>query len=244
MYKFATKRENFEDLSSGRVLHGAPGATNFPVRLASEIFQRCADVLEQDGRKPPYTVYDPLCGVGYTLTVLGLLHGKQIERLVGSDYDEAILKSARLNLGLLSAEGLKTRTADLEKLYKEHSRTSHLDAMGSAQRLAQRLEYSREIEVSVFRQDALKIDAGQPLLDLVDITFIDLPYGDLTQWQGQEETGDATHQLLAGLMEHLPTAGVIAVVSNQKHGPQFPGLTRRSRFKVGKRHVALLSPVE
>jgi 23S rRNA G2445 N2-methylase RlmL len=105
MYKFATERENYEDLASGRVLHGLAGATNFPVRLASEVFQRCADVLKQEGRKPPYTIYDPLCGVGYMLTALGFLHGEHIERLVGSDYDEAILKTARQNLGLLSAGG-------------------------------------------------------------------------------------------------------------------------------------------
>lgn len=243
MYKFATKRENFEDLSSGRVLHGAPGATNFPVRLASEIFQRCTSLLKQDGRKPPYTVYDPLCGAGYTLTVLGFLHGEHIQRLVGSDYDDEILNTARQNLNLLSPDGLQARAADLQKLYKKHSRPSHLDAMDSAERLRQRLENNAEIKISVFHQNALKIDGNHPLFASVDITLVDLPYGELTQWKGQEEDGDATHQLLEGLIEHLPNAGVIAVVSNQKLAVQFPGLTRRVRFKVGKRHVVLLSPV-
>lgn len=243
MYKFATERENFEDLSSGRVLHGAPGATNFPVRLASEIFQRCMHVLEQEGRKPPYTVYDPLCGVAYTLTVLGFLHSERIKRLVASDYDEAILETARQNLDLLSPVGLNARATDLEKLYKEHSRVSHLGAMDSAQKLWQRLEDNAEIETSVFHQNALKIDDKRSELELVDIVLVDLPYGELTQWQGQEKTGDVTNQLLEGLIEHLPNAGVIAVVSDQKHGSQFPGLARRNRFKIGKRHVILLSPV-
>lgn len=201
-------------------------------------------VLEQDGRKPPYTVYDPLCGVGYTLTVLGFLHGEHIKRLVASDHDEAILKTARKNLDLLSPDGLQARAADLQKLYKEHSRPSHLDAMGSAERLRQRIEDTTETEVSVFPQNALKIEDKRPELGLVDMAFVDLPYGELTQWQGQEETGDATHQLLEGLIERLPSAGVIAVVSNEKPGFQFPGLARRSRFKVGKRHVVLLSPIE
>jgi hypothetical protein len=136
---------------------------------------------------------------------------------------------------------LKARAADLEKLYKEHSRASHLEAMGSAQRLGQRRENSLDIEVSVFRHDALRIEGKRPEFKLVDIALVDLPYGNLTQWQGQEETGDTTHQLLEGLIEHLPHVGVIVVVSNQKYVIQIPGLVRRSRFKIGKRHVVLLS---
>ena len=38
MYKFVSEKKNYEDYSSGRVLYGAPEATNFSVRLASEFF--------------------------------------------------------------------------------------------------------------------------------------------------------------------------------------------------------------
>jgi hypothetical protein len=36
---------NFEDYSSGRVIYGGVGATNFPVRLSNQIFQLCVDIL-------------------------------------------------------------------------------------------------------------------------------------------------------------------------------------------------------
>jgi hypothetical protein len=54
-YRFAEK-SNYEDLAAGRVIHGAPGATNFPVRLASELFQRALAVRRGNDR---VHVFDP-----------------------------------------------------------------------------------------------------------------------------------------------------------------------------------------
>ena len=48
-YKFAITDENYEDFASGRVLFNQHGTTAFPVRLASEIFQRCEHILETSG---------------------------------------------------------------------------------------------------------------------------------------------------------------------------------------------------
>ncbi len=39
-YRYALVRENYEDLASGGGLRSAPGFPAFPVRLASEMFQR------------------------------------------------------------------------------------------------------------------------------------------------------------------------------------------------------------
>ena len=39
-YKYG-KNDNYEDFSSGRVLYHVRGMTNFPVRLAQEIYGRC-----------------------------------------------------------------------------------------------------------------------------------------------------------------------------------------------------------
>lgn len=83
-YQF-TKNDNFEDYSSGRVLYGATGATNFPVRLISEMFQRAKYYLESEVQKGPYFIYGPFCGAGYSLTILGLLHGVDIGSIYGSD---------------------------------------------------------------------------------------------------------------------------------------------------------------
>ncbi|MBG9795269.1 hypothetical protein ABD76_23525 [Paenibacillus dendritiformis] len=41
-YFFEKKHSGYEDFASGRVLYNARGTTAFPVRLASEIIQRCS----------------------------------------------------------------------------------------------------------------------------------------------------------------------------------------------------------
>ena len=69
-YKYCEK-QNFEDYSSGRVLYHKANMTNFPVRLAQEIFLRCKSYISD---KPQVNFYDPLCGGGYMATVLGLLN--------------------------------------------------------------------------------------------------------------------------------------------------------------------------
>jgi len=97
-YQYAIKDENYEDYSSGRVLYGTTGATNFPVRLSSEVFQQCAQYLADKGKIGPYKIYDPFCGVAYSLTVIGFLHGSQVESLIGSDSDSRILEFAQKNL--------------------------------------------------------------------------------------------------------------------------------------------------
>ena len=40
-YLYATERPDYSDLASGRVFYSLPGHPAFPIRLASEIFQRC-----------------------------------------------------------------------------------------------------------------------------------------------------------------------------------------------------------
>jgi len=58
-YKFATDRANYADLASGHVFYSLPGHPAFPVRLASEIYQRC---LALRGQGPsPCTIFDPCC---------------------------------------------------------------------------------------------------------------------------------------------------------------------------------------
>ena len=110
-YRFALSRENHEDLSAGGVLFSAPGFPAFPVRLASEMFQRAMTSVP-DG---PTIVWDPCCGSGYLLTVLSLLHRDQIAGIIGSDVDDAALELARQNLDLLSESGLALRSAELRE---------------------------------------------------------------------------------------------------------------------------------
>ena len=49
---------NYEDFASGRVIYGAKGIPNFPVRLIAEIFGRA---LKASGKKDRLYVYDPCC---------------------------------------------------------------------------------------------------------------------------------------------------------------------------------------
>ena len=113
-YIFAKNSTNYADFAGGRVLYSMKGATGFPVRLASEIFQRCTDFLIKQGSRGPYTIYDPFCGSGYLLTVLGFLHGKSIKKIIASDIDVKFINMAKKNLELI--ESIKEITLKFEDL--------------------------------------------------------------------------------------------------------------------------------
>lgn len=242
MYRFATQRENYEDYASGRVLFGKAGATNFPVRLASEIFQRSADFLEKSGRPPPYGVYDPLCGVAYTLTVLGFMHANGIICLLGSDRDPAILDVAADNLRLLASDGLDQRTLELQELHTRFSKDSHAGAVESAKRLATLRRPLPNIKTAVFPSDALTLEEDHSLFKEIDMVLVDLPYGSLTKWETEEAQDDPVQILLDNLKSRLPRLGIVAVSSDKEQKIQFAGYARVSHFQLGKRQVLLLVP--
>ena len=132
VYKFS-ENANFEDLSCGRVICPKIGFSNYPVRLAGEIFMRCLAVMGNPGKK--VSVYDPCCGGGYLLTVLGFLYGDKIESLYGSDISPSAVELAEKNLGLLTTEGLLRRKNQLETMYNTYGKDSHEQAMKSADNL-------------------------------------------------------------------------------------------------------------
>src|SRR5687767_13972902 len=98
-YKFATERTDYSHLASGRVFYSWPGHPAFPVRLASEIFQRCQARRAALGLSARCVLYDPCCGAGYSLSVLAFLHREAIHTVVGSDVDEHAVARTRQNLG-------------------------------------------------------------------------------------------------------------------------------------------------
>src|SRR5512142_1863099 len=109
-YKYAKEQLDYSDFASGRVFYSLPGHPAFPVRLASEIFQRCLasrEAIYKDSH--PCTLYDPCCGTAYHLSVLAYLHGECIREVIASDIDEKAVALAKRNLGLLSMEGLEGR---------------------------------------------------------------------------------------------------------------------------------------
>src|SRR6266498_5343207 len=58
-YKYEKGFVDYSDLASGRVFYSSPGYPAFPVRLASEIFQRCMAHRETIYQNTtPCTLYD------------------------------------------------------------------------------------------------------------------------------------------------------------------------------------------
>lgn len=240
-YHFTTN-DNYEDYSSGRVLYGATGASNFPVRLASEIFQRSIYYLKEQGGHSPYAVYDPFCGAAYSLTVLGFLHGRDIKSLTASDTDKDILKVAEKNLSLLTSEGLKTRIKELETLEGSYHKKSHGDAIQSAKRLAKRIP-PKGISSKCFQYNML-VDGKSPVnLSAIDLIITDLPYGKLNQWQGLKPDINPAQRFLDNIKGHLKPTALVSISSNKKQKILHEGFQKTKSFKLGTRKVLFLKPI-
>lgn len=226
--------ENFEDLSAGRVLLQKAGSTNFPVRLSREIFGRC---LSYAGRSGQISVYDPCCGSGYLLTVLGFLYPGVISGLTGSDIDENAVRYAADNLGLLSAEGIRKRKEHLEGLYRLHRKQEYAGAIESAERLAAAAEKT-DIAVRTFTADATKYDYAHAGIK-ADIVITDVPYGSRASWQGENPH---INDLLANLVPCLGAGSVLAVISDKAQKISCPQYTRLEKQVIGKRKFEILKP--
>src|SRR5579859_4870974 len=101
-YRFAQERQDYHDFAAGGVFQGLAGHPAFPIRLTSEIFQRCLELRARDGQVGPCQVYDPCCGGGYLLATLAFLHWPEIKAIVGSDVDSKALEVAERNFNLLN----------------------------------------------------------------------------------------------------------------------------------------------
>lgn len=241
-YRYCEDR-SWEDFSSGRVLFGVHGAPNFPVRLGCELYRRALSHCE---KKEEIRLYDCCCGGGYLLTVLGFLNQRTISRIYASDIDEKVLKTAEKNLSLLSARGLAERKEELERLASLYGKPSHEQAAESAKRLLGLLE--REISCTIFQADA-----GRPLKfeEEIDILITDVPYGSLTEWEGQKEAAqeggkeaatvqngrkpDGLDRMLRNLTGCLGEKTLFVVVMDKGQKLQKEGLTVLEKGTVGKR---------
>jgi hypothetical protein len=133
-YQFATESRDYSDLAAGRILQNFPGHPAFPIRLASEIFQRCLPILAKENI--PVSVYDPCCGGAYLLTTLAYEHWSQIHTIIGSDIDTDALNLAERNLSLLTLDGLDQRLA---------TRVPHGDQSAEAWRPVYRRHAARSV---------------------------------------------------------------------------------------------------
>jgi 23S rRNA (guanine2535-N1)-methyltransferase len=242
-YEFATEDLDYSDYAGGRVIYSLPGLPAFPVRLASEMFQRARQHLAP-GR---VRLYDPTCGGAYHLAALGLLHGAEIDTILASDVDARALELARRNLGLLSREGLEQREVEIRGLLEQYGKPSHSEALESIGRLRARLEETEPVSTRVFQANALDRAALRRELSGEEIQLIlcDIPYGQLSEWrpaESQPESGRSSiWQMLDALLSLLPSGAILAIAANKAQKIAHEGYQRVERFQVGKRQVILLT---
>jgi 23S rRNA (guanine2535-N1)-methyltransferase len=249
-YKYAKEELDYSDFSSGRVFYSLPGHPAFPVRLASEIFQRC---VAQRARiyqvSTPCTLYDPCCGAAYHISVLAYLHREHIREVIASDIDEKAIKLAGRNLGLLHTDGLEKRIGELSVMLEDYGKESHRAALQSASVLKERLSAFAEkhpLETRVFQASA--IDRKEISRHVgprsVDILFSDIPYGQHSQWRNEkiDELSDPLTSMLDAMLDVLSHSSIVAVASDKQQKAAHQRFQRLEHFQIGKRRVVILRP--
>jgi 16S rRNA G966 N2-methylase RsmD len=234
-YKY-TSKENFEDLSSGRVLYSLPGASAFPIRLMSEIFQICQSLLPN---KEKLSIYDPCCGSAYHLTSLAFLHPDIISKIICSDINPDILKFAKQNLSLLNVKGLQIRIDEINDLINKYNKLSHKEALESAFRLQSKIENS-DIKTEYFIMNLLLEQA--PNLKSIDIVFADIPYDNLEKWKGNPTSENEVKVMLSNLFIDLNPNSIIVIASAKKQVIEHANFIRIKKLTIGKRKITFLKP--
>jgi len=245
-YKYAKEKTDYSDFASGRVFHSLSGHPAFPIRLASEIFQRClAHRQAIYDISTPVTLYDPCCGAAYHLSVLAYLHGEFIREIIASDVDEKAVELAERNLGLLDVTGLERRIDEIKTMINEYGKDSHKDALKSAHMLKTRLSpLSNLLRTKTFQANALNKEEILKNIkpNSVDIIFTDVPYGQHSNWLGSDAS-NPLWSLLDSLPGILSPSGIVAIVSDKGQKALHEGYQRIEQFQVGKRRGLILKPV-
>ena len=243
-YKFAEERLNYSDLASGHVFYGLPGHPAFPIRLASEIFQRC---LAFRGKKySPCVVYDPCCGAAYHLSVIAYLHWNSIRQLICSDIDEKAVQLAERNLGLLTLDGMERRSREISTMIHLYGKKSHKDAQESLRRLQEQvacLTAVHPMQAKVFRANATNTASLREGLQntAIAIVFTAIPYGQHSQWKGTKKPEPA-ETMLKALLEFLSPESIVAIASDKGQKISHESYQRLEQFQVGMRQVVILKP--
>ena len=241
-YRYETIPRNYEDFASGRVLYNAHGTTAFPVRLASEVAERCFHILESKGSKGPYSLYDPCCGGAYLLTVIGFLHNDKIKRILASDSNGDVLGLAEKNLSLLSHNGLTKRKEQLKEYIHLYNKASHISALESAERLSHFIIGSTMEKVTTFQSDVTATNHNSELRNKLNIVITDLPYGDIVTWSST--SSDPIRDFFDHVFEILDHShSVLAVIADKSQKLKHEKFKRIELVKVGKRQVGIFEPI-
>lgn len=247
-YLYAVQDRDYSDYASGRVIYNLPGAAAFPIRLASEIFQRAQAIF---GGKRKLALFDPTCGAAYHLCALGFLHGEWIESIAACDIDDQAVQFASRNIGLLSQAGLSRRIFELKKMRDLYGKPSHSDALRSATTFQERLNSTgRDIPARVFQANALDTQSMQFGLagQEIDLVFCDIPYGNLSTW-GSAAASSPDHpaavtQMLAALLPVIQQKTIVVIVANKQQKAAHPAFRRITQFNMGKRLITFLTPLD
>ena len=244
-YKFASERTNYADLASGHVFYSLPGHPAFPVRLASEIYQRC---LEYRGKSSaPCTIYDPCCGAAYHLSVIAYLHWDSVCRVICSDINEKAVQLAERNMGLLTPGGMERRSREISAMVRLYDKDSHKDALGSLTRMQEqvnRLTAVRPIQAHVFQANATDPASLRDGLQgtTIDMVITDIPYGQHSQWE-QTQAADPAWAMLEALFSFLSPQSILAVASDKQQKIAHEKYKRLERLQIGKRQIVFLEPL-
>jgi tRNA G10 N-methylase Trm11 len=239
-YKFVTEKEDYSHYASGRVFYSLAGQPAFPVRLASEIFQRGAALLQTSGAQPPYRLADPVCGGAYHLVTLAFLHWPQIASISASDVSAEALDVARRNLGLLSLAGINERAEKIALDAETFGKESHADALLSAHHfkglVQTHLAQHHPIRTDITQQNIFERTA--PLN--ADIIFADVPYGIRSEWEDAAPQGEPLEQFLSALQPIIEAHAILAVTADKNQKARHAGFEQLGRFKMGKRLTTFL----
>ena len=249
-YKYEKVPLDYSDLASGRVFYSSPGYPAFPVRLASEIFQRCLTSRAAIYKNmEPCTLYDPCCGTAYHLSVLAYLHRNDIREIIASDVDEKAVELARRNLGLLNVTGMDQRIGEIITMVEQYNKDSHREALTSARILKDKLTaFVREspLETRVFQANALDHETilHNIRANSVDIVFTDVPYGQHSHWHDPDagEVSNPIWSMLEALIGILSSSSILAIVSDKRQRVAHERFQRVEQFQIGKRRVVILKP--
>lgn len=234
IYKY-THKENNSDLAAGRVLFSIPGASAFPIRLMSEIFQTCQSLLPV---KEKLTIYDPCCGSAYHLTGLAFTHPNKISKIICSDINEDILNIAHKNLSLLNVKGIQARIDEINDLLNKYNKVSHKEAVESAKKLKEIIAFN-SIETTCFRANILSEGIPHNLNNEdIDVVFADIPYENLETWHGNPSSENEVSLMLFNLSAVLKPNSLIVIASTKKQIIDHKKYTRVKKILVGKRKVS------
>jgi 23S rRNA G2445 N2-methylase RlmL len=213
-YRLATERRNYSDLASGFVLRSAPRHPAFPVWLAAELFLRAAAYLPE---RPQLSLWDPCCGSGYLVSVLGFLYRPRLARVICSDISAEEIAIAARNLALLTEARLAERERELRQLAAMYGKPGYTEAASAARRLAGELRAAGgDLPSAVAAVDVFG-PVGLAQLPTADLVITDVPYGEQTSWQGSAPPGDdVLSALLQSLCQVLPGHAVVALCARAR----------------------------